>query len=293
MVLRNKHCPFRFWNWQTKKIIKIYAGNSCVMAINADGKVFQKVLDEKLAARTEYWNNMKSIAISQMFPALAIGLAKDGSCMASKRALRHCCAITGRNFDTVNEQIRSLKGIVELAVSDAVFALDRFGRVHHIPLWKEDVYAEVSTWRNVRHIAVANQDAVFGITESGSIECAGANISNGLDGNRKDALASFKNAVDICALGSECEKIMIALSDGRTVDYNGGDLKIEHSGIWPVFTSNSLLTCIRSEKKSVRCIAYGSCGCKDAVRKLEKSGASDIAIGMDEKFFPFVVWVKS
>jgi hypothetical protein len=292
-LLHNKSCPFDFLDWRKEKIKKLHAGKSCVMAITDNESVLQKVLDENLAARTEYWNNIKSISISQTFPGLAIGLVNDGTCMVSKRALRHCCRITERNFDEINEQIKSLKGIIELIVSDAIFALDHFGIVHHIPLWKKDEYKDISTWCNINHIAVGNQSSVFGITQDGTIVCAGGNTSNGPRGNLKKSLATIEHVVDICVLGSECEEIMIALSDGRIVDSTGNDYNIQHIGKWPVFTNNFLLASIRSNGERIKCKEYGCCYIdKDTTTKIEKSKVSDIVIGTDDSSAPFVVWIN-
>ena len=90
-IYKDRFCPFKFNVWYFKNIKEIFCGNSCVMAISDDGEILQKVTGTALAARTEYWNNIKSIAISQHFPALAVGLLKDGTCIVSKRALRNCC----------------------------------------------------------------------------------------------------------------------------------------------------------------------------------------------------------
>lgn len=290
-IFHNKTCPFRFWDWRFKSVKHIYAGRSCVMAITDKGEVLQKVTDEALAAQTEYWKNVKSISISQLFPALAVGLVNDGTCMISKKALRYCCSITGQSFDYINEQVESLKHIVKIAVSDAVFALDSFGMVHHIPLWKNDVYTEVNNWQDIVHIAVGSQDSVFGITRNGSVVCTGGNCTNGPFGNMQNKLSAYQNVIDICAMGSECEHVMLALSDGRLINFNGNDMNAVHCGKNPVFHGNFLFSAIRLNGNALRCKMYGYYGCEEVVRIIETTSIREIAAGVYDSSCVFAVWL--
>ena len=214
-MIHTKDCPFSFLDWPARKISRLFAGNSCVMALTEDGKVLQKTLDPDLAIRPEFWTRITDIAISQCWPALAVGLVSDGTCMVGKRALRRCCEIREISFETVNAQVKALKDIVEIRVSDAIFALDKAGRVHHIPLDREDRYQEVAGWENIRHIAVGNQEAVFGIDGKGRVHCAGANLTEGPHGDMRPRLAALEGVRDICAMGSECEMILLSREGGR------------------------------------------------------------------------------
>ncbi len=290
-IYHNETCPFNFDDWQTKNIRNIFAGNSCIMAITDSSEVLQKVADEKLAENTQYWRNIKTISISQCFPALAVGLTDYGTCIISSNALMDCCKITGQSFNYIDSEIRSLKNIVEIAVSDAIFALDSFGYVHHIPIWNKDAYKAVDNWRNISHIAVGNQDAVFGITDCGKVVCAGGNFKTGLFGNTPQ-LSEFENVTDICAMGAESNELILALANGKIVNSYGNDMNIEHCGQFPVFHNNYLFTAIRLKNHKIKCHSYMYCDRKDVLEKIETSEILDISTGVDTSYSFFVVWLE-
>ena len=213
--IHTQDCPFDLSDWPARKISWLFAGNSCVMALTNDGEVLQKTLDPDLAIQPEFWTRITDIAISQYWPALAVGLVSDGTCMVAKRALRNCCEIRGISFEAVNAQVKALTDIVEIRVSDAIFALDKTGRVHHIPLDREDRYQEVDGWENIRHIAVGSQEAVFGIDDAGRVHCAGFNTIMGPCGDLRPRLAALEGVEDISAMGSEGEMILLVKEDGK------------------------------------------------------------------------------
>lgn len=290
MIHHDKTCPFDFQDWSQYNIEKLYAGNECVMAITAEGEVLQKVQRAEYAARTIYWKNIQSIAISQFWTALAVGLVSDGTCMVSKRALRECCceATRRRRFEDINAWLKELRDTVKIVVSDAIFALDKYGKVHHISLWREDAYRSVDSWENVKHIVTGNQELVFGITDEGTVLCAGANVLRGPHGNWQEKLSVFHDVIDICAMGSEGEVILLALSDGRIVDLQGTVLENEHIGKTPVFTGNLDVSMAKMRNGKFKLLPYGA-GNQEALSSV--SSAREVAVGSLGAGYPaFVVW---
>jgi hypothetical protein len=93
-------------------------------------------------------------------------------------------------------------------------------------------------------------------------------------------------------MGSECEYIMLALSDGRVTDIDGNDMGIMHRGKVPVFSGNMLFSAIHLQQNAVKCKMYGKYGCEDAVKKIETSSLCEIAVGLHDSSYPFVVWMK-
>lgn len=217
-VIYTDNIGFDMSDWKNENIRKVYAGANCIMALTADGRVLQKVTDREFAARTEYWKNITDIAISGCCKGLAIGLVSDGTCMVSKRPLDCFCE---KSYDKtrINDVVKSWSNIVEVAASDALFALDKYGKVHYVCIRRGyDDYAKTRNWENVVHIATGSQNSVFGVTADGRVLAAGGNCVGGALGFLKIShLANLKDAVDVCAAGSECESIYIAHKDG-TVD---------------------------------------------------------------------------
>lgn len=278
-----KPCPFNFFNWQLQNVDKIFAGHGCVMALTSQGKVLQQVLDRELAADTRCWNSIKSISISRCFPALAVGLTEEGACVISKNALKHACDCTGMNATKIQNELQSLNRITEILVSDSIFALDCCGKVHCIPLTAGDDYKEVTSWSDVQHLAVGSQNSVFGITKNGTVLCAGSNLKGA-----KQHLEQLQGVVDVCAMGGECETVLLALSDGRVVDLSEKDQGITHVGAFPVFQSNFLLTAVNLGENKVKCLAYNY---MEGLEEIEKAEIHSLAIGTDENLFPaFAVW---
>ena len=284
--IRKKDCPFDLSDWPTRKILRLFAGKDCVMALTNDGQVLQKTTDPALAIRPEYWTRITDIAISQYWPALAVGLVSDGTCMVGKRALRNSCEIREISFEAVNARVKALKNIVEIRVSDAIFALDETGRVHHIPLDREDWYQEVDSWENIRHIAVGNQCAVFGIDGEGRVHCAGANLTEGPHGDMRPRLAALEGVRDICAMGSECEMILLAKDDGSLEVLDRAACKLQDAGMLG-FCSNFRLAAALGENGQLYCCRY-----PDSEWEKTARGVRTAAVGLDEHYMPFLVYLK-
>lgn len=287
-VTATQSCPFSFVEWFFKDITAVYAGKGCVMAMTGQGEVLQKVSNPDLAARMEYWTNIQEIAISQCFDSLALGLEKDGTCMVAKRALRRCCEITGVSFDWVNSQIRELKQIVKICVSDAIFALDSRGKVHCIPLTRQHDYHGVASWENIVHICAGNQCSVFGITAEGKVLCAGHNCVAGPRGDLREKLASCRDVADICSLGSEGERVVLAFRDGTAADLSGEPIL---SGIADRFQSNFCLGAVLRRDGTLDFIPYHYPQTED-LEKLKNKPIKSFAVGLTENYNPFVIAVK-
>lgn len=276
-----KDCPFDLSDWPARKILRLFAGKDCVMALTDDGRVLQKTTDPALAIRLEYWTRITDIAISQCWPALAVGLVSDGTCMVGKRALRNSCEIREISFEEVNARVKALKNIVEIRVSDAIFALDETGRVHHIPLDREDWYQEVDSWENIRHIAVGSQCAVFGIDGEGRVHCAGANLTD-----MRPRMAALEGVRDICAMGSECERILLVKEDGSLEMLDGAACKLQDAGKLG-FCSNFRMAAALGENGQLHCCRYPDSEWEKTARRVRTA-----AVGLDESYKPFLVYLK-
>lgn len=217
-IIYTENIGFDMSDWESENIKKVYAGTDCIMALTTDGRVLQKVTDSEVAARTKFWNNITDIAVSGCLPGMAIGLVSDGTCMISKRPIRRYCDGNGisRQFDRINDAVKSWKDIVEVEASDAFFALDKHGRVHYVNLSNDyDDYSATKSWENVVHIAVGTQNSVFGITADGRVLCTGGNLAGSIRReSRKSFFKDIEGAVDVCTSGSECERIYVAYKDG-------------------------------------------------------------------------------
>ena len=285
--IHTQDCPFNLSDWPAEKIKKLFAGHGCVMALTDEGEVLQKTLDPALSIRPEYWTRITDIAISQYWPALVVGLVSDGTCMVAKRALRRCCEIRGISFDAVNEQIKALKDIVAVRVSDAIFALDKTGRVHHIPLDRDDDYKSVDSWENIVRIAVGSQCSVFGIDEAGHVHCAGANVSQGPHGDLRPRLAAQEGVVDVASMGSEGELLLLMKEDGSVEDLNGGACEIPGAEALG-FCGNFLLTTVLgADRQLYSCRYLGSREWEKTDRRVRSA-----AVGLDDQYMPFLVYLK-
>ena len=225
-IVYSPEIGFVMSDWENESIRKVYAGTNCIMAITDDGRVLQKVTDEKYGARTKYWTRIRQIAVSKWWAGAAIGLVSDGTCLIAKRPIRSGPEGARYSFDQINETVKSWHDIVQVAVSDAFFALDSTGRVHcsHFSqrLQDEDDYREVICWENVAKIVPGVQNSLFGVTKDGKILCAGLNTGErGPNGDLNKKLAHITDAVDVFPTGSECEKIVIGRRDGTLVDQRG------------------------------------------------------------------------
>lgn len=220
-LLYTENVGFDMSDWKRVQICKVFAGTDCIMAITDTGKVLQKTTDPSVAARTKYWTRITEIALSKWASGVAIGLVSDGTCMISKRAVRE--HDSEERFDIINNQVKSWTDIVQVAVSDAFFGLDRSGNVHYAALSRYgfDDYRGVEQWKNVKKIVTGTQNSVFAITMDGKVLAEGSNCRRGPMGDISGKLSEMKDVVDIFPTGSECEEILMLLKDGKIVNLHG------------------------------------------------------------------------
>lgn len=287
ILLNTNRIPIPVMTWRFMNLRKVFAGNGIVMALTESGKVIQRVKSKELAADPACWQGVKDIAISQHFPALAVGLREDGTCVLSEPALRNCCEICGANASAVLRQVASWRDIVEVRVSDAIFALDRFGKVHCAALGDAGQYRDVEAWKNVDRISVGSQCAVFGVTAGGAVLCAGHNFTAGPHGDLRTKLEGVTDAVDICATGAECQKILIAHRDGTVKDLGGRHYGRKHAGR-DVFVSNFTVAAIRQADGTVIFDPYWFPE-EESLQKLQGRPLTACAVGHIMFSDPFVI----
>lgn len=250
ILLNTDRIPFPMITWRFLNLRKVFAGNGCIMALTESGKVLQRVKDKELSADMESWQGVEDIAISQYVPALAVGLRRDGTCVVSEPALQRCSEISGINAGKILRQVGSWRDIVQIRVSDAIFALDRFGNVHCAELSDPGQYRDVEAWKRVTCISAGSQCAVFGVTAEGAVFCAGHNCVAGPRGDLREKLEGVAGVVDICATGAECQKILLAYRDGTVKDLDGNFYGRKHAGR-NVFISNFTVAAIRQADGTV------------------------------------------
>lgn len=224
-LLCSQNVPFDLSDWPRARIRKVFAGTNCVMALTEDGYVLQKTKNSENAARTIYWKHITDIALSHWAEGLAIGLVDDGTCMISKKPVRSLCNHMGssREFDRINETVRSWKDIVAVAASDAFFALGADGRVRYTTVSKLDDYKETRQWENIVRIVTGSQCSVFGIDKNGRVHVAGYNCRSGAMGDLSRKFAEMDDVVDLCVSGSECGSVYVAHRDGTVEDLRTGE----------------------------------------------------------------------
>ena len=217
-LLYTPNIPFDMHDWENKQIKRIFAGENCIMAITEGGETLQKITDERFMAKTQYWTRIKQIDISKSLTGAAIGLVVDGTCMISKKPIRYICEDRYLKFDIINETVKSWKNVVQVASSDAFFALHSNGSVSCISFSEHGLadYQDVTNWKNIRKIVTGTQNSVFGITDSGDVLFAGANSNN-----IKKELSLYKNVVDLYPTGSECTDMYILTDDGVVRNLSG------------------------------------------------------------------------
>ena len=222
--------PFSMEDWAGLDIQKVAAGAGSVMVLTAGGEAFQKITSRHLAIREDYWYNLKDIALSKIFEGASIGLMNDGTCMIAKRFLRDY--LRGQNrrdtdFYDINNTVSSWKDIVQVACSDAYFALSAQGHVYCAAFTPDHGdYFELRSWENVRKIvAGSSQHAIFGITRDGKVLCAGRNCTQGPQGDIRKKLTRFESVVDIINSGSEGGQIYLVLRDGSLCNLDGQVLR--------------------------------------------------------------------
>lgn len=220
-LLFTENTPFDTSDWEHKNIKQVFAGLNCIMAVTESGETLQKIIDKDVMARTEYWTRIKQISISKWAEGAAIGLVEDGTCLIAKRAVRKMCENFRLNFNVINDTVKSWKDVVQVASSDAFFALHSDGTVEYVSFCRayQQEYREVEAWRDVKRIVTGTQNSVLGITADGRVLAAGYNLDR-----KKDKLSQCKNVVDLYPLGSECEDIYVLRNDGcvDSIGYNRG-----------------------------------------------------------------------
>lgn len=243
--------PVSLLLWKIMNLTKVYAGNGCVMAIDREGKALCRTAPGLEREDLDDWIQIQSISVSQHVPGLAVGLTRDGTCLVTGKALKRFCETTGASFRSAVATIASWRNIVQVQVSDAVFALDRWGRVHCVSLTRGTDYSSLDQWRPVRRIVTGNQDAIFGITADGRVLCAGHNCLRGPRGDMTETLAALERVSDICAIGSECGRVIVACADGSLRDvFSGETLNGAHRGA-PAFVSNYCLAAVMEKENRV------------------------------------------
>lgn len=211
-LLYTDNIGFDMKDWEKESISKVFAGNGCIMALTDKGKVLQKTDNPNTAANVDYWRNIKQISLSKLIPGLAIGLNADGTCEISEKALYNS-GYSGYRTNSIYDTVMQLKNIVQVEVSDTLFALDYHGNV----LCSEGAFSKyygVNHWNGVRRIVTGLQDSVFGITLDGRILYAGANVQRGPHGDIGKYTSSLSGVRDIYPTGSECEDLFIVFNDG-------------------------------------------------------------------------------
>ena len=249
--------------WAREDVTQVFAGMDCAMALTADGRTLQVSADPRLAPRTAYWTRIRQIALSSCCSCLALGLVADGTCLVAKRPLRRCCEIRrGIPFETVNDTVKSWRGIVQTAASDALFALDGHGQVHMAYISRDSGadYDDAKSWQGVRRLAVGIQNALFGVTEEGRVLCAGRNLLQGGRGDMRRYLDGLRDVVDVASTGGEATRLFIAFRDGSVRDLDGSLLPVTaavdpQAGPQPVFASHFWHTvCLRDRERRLRVI---------------------------------------
>lgn len=279
MLICTKNTPFSFLDWQFRHLTGVYAGCECVMALTAEGEVLQKVTEESIAARTEYWTGIRDISVSPTVPGLAMGLAADGTCLLSKRALRRLCEGRLWDFTRVNDAVKQWTHLTQVLVTDAFFALDRDGRVHCVhpdPLCGE--YRETELWEKVVRLAAGDQNSVFGITEDGRVLCAGSNCLRGPNGDVRKRLAALSGVTDLKTAGSECERILLSRRDGTVTDLVSGPVLTGACTEAPVFAGNFALTALQRADGTLSFLPYFFPQ-EALLRRLEQRPVSAFAVG--------------
>ena len=212
-------------------IQKLAAGSNMLVAITAEHRIRHVASDPDLGLREQYWTRVVDIAISRTYEGMCVGLIEDGTCMLGKRALRRVTAANydspqrqDREFKRINDTVKSWRNVIQLAVSDAIFALHRDGTVSCCEFsrpFTEPEYKDVQSWRGVRKLVVGNQCSVAGITDDGTILVDGFNLIR-----NQDRIASGCRHIDIADIilgGSECERILFLDKEGRIRDTDGKD----------------------------------------------------------------------
>ena len=198
-------------DWETKPIAKVFAGHNCIMAVTQTGETLQKIQKPEFACKTPYWTRIQQIALSHWVEGAAIGLVEDGTCLIAKKPIRNCCKIFCLDFDHINETVKSWTDVVQVAASDAFFALRSDGTVQYVSFSQrcQSEYEPIKAWKDVVSIQTGTQNSVFGITRNGTVLAAGGNTAH-----LQEKLHRYEHVADLYPTGSECEDVYLLKADG-------------------------------------------------------------------------------
>ena len=248
-IAYTSNIPFDMSDWEIRNdIVKVAAGRNCAMAVLGDGTVLKKTClnkdnsyqpdinslsgrdrvlfnldsDPKYIAQLSLspesgWSNINQIAISQFVRRIAVGLREDGLVVVHVDREKDCDC--GRAVIAYS-RVKYWADITEVAVSDAIFALDKTGKVKHYSFYIPEEYYLVDGWQNVVHIVTGIQNSVFGVTHEGRVLCAGGNCSDTL----RQTLYNQKDIIDVCTTGSESEHVILIHKDGKITTWDGTPL---------------------------------------------------------------------
>lgn len=210
-------------------IQKVVAGGNMIVALTAEHRIRHVASNPALRLREQYWTRVVDIAISRAYEGMCVGLIEDGTCMLAKRALRSITAgnydtpqIQNREFERINDTVKSWTDVIQLAVSDAIFALHKDGTVSCCEFsrpFTEPIYNRVRMWRDVRKLIVGSQCSVIGITNDRTILVDGFNLTRNQD--RIANGCKHIDIVDVILGGSECERILFLDKNGRICNPEG------------------------------------------------------------------------
>ena len=229
-ILYTDEIGFDMEDWKSRDFLRVAAGSGCVMALDSDGVVriksraeeqrreefsfWKRLLTKPSHLRVGRWENVRDLAVSGE-SGVAAGLLENGTCVLERL---ENCPLGGREFRNVSRQVSSWNNLVDLAVSDAVFGLDSFGRVSCVPLMPLLAsYQEVQEWRNIVRMIPGERDLLFGITSDGRIVAAGA-----LSQELKRAIEPIRDAVDLAFAG---ERVLVAYKDNTVRDLHSGKVE--------------------------------------------------------------------
>ncbi len=282
IISTNKSLPFDFKAWDAKCITHLYAGMNAVMAVTADGRVLHTGRDCSFSY-ANYWRDVHHLAISNWMPGAVMAVTKDGRCLVSAHAFENMPEAAN-----VYSKVSHWHSINQAVASDGFFAVDFFGKVHIAPFSKNHSYKEAENWDNIARLAVGNQDSLFGITREGKVLCAGANLTNGPHGNLRKKLSEISGVVDICAIGSECQRILIAFKNGTVTDLDGNKLDIRHKDSNGVFVSNFSIAAIKNADNGIDFQPYFFPD-KGKLNFFKSRKIYSVAVGHIDNSTPFVV----
>lgn len=252
-LVYTSNTPFDMQDWALRNnFASVSAGRNCAVAVLKDGTVLKRICKDKDNAscvdenplenreRTNWrarrmpnyhtkltltaengWDSIRKVSVSRIVGGVVVGLRTDGRCIIHidpERSTDYGLAMIA------NSRVANWRDIIEVAVSDAIFGLDRSGKVHHFAFCGPDDYDSVNDWDNVSHIVTGSQNSVFGITHDGRALCAGSNCDEKL----RATLSLEREVKDICTTGSECEKVLLLHNDG-IVSTARGTLLLENS----------------------------------------------------------------